>query len=99
MGTKLKGGKVKKGTGCEGSELGNDSRLDRDFLENGSEKSEKRTNGLNGHKIEPKMINLHRKCRFFDFYIKIFAYIEKKQYLCRAKVCRKRKCQVLMCKI
>ena len=45
MGTKLKGGKMKKGTGCEGSELGNDSRLDRDFLENGSKKSEKRTYG------------------------------------------------------
>ena len=34
------------------------------------------------------MINLHRKCRFFVFYAEIFAYIRKKQYLCRAKVCR-----------
>ena len=47
-GTKLKESKVKKGTGCEGSELGNGSRLDRDFLENGSKKSEKRPNGQKG---------------------------------------------------
>ena len=64
------------------------SGFSREWLGKVGEK-DKRTNG---HKIEPKMINLHRKCRFFVFYAEIFAYIGKKQYLCRAKVCRKRKC-------